>query len=70
MTWIANLYFENLLLMTIVYKKTDEWHIVWQRVVQRATTNDNEWQRMTTSGATSDNEWQRVVILAKLPFFK
>ena len=23
----------------IVYKKTDEWYIEWQRV----TTNDNEW---------------------------
>ena len=41
---------------TIVYKKTDEWYIEWQRV----TTNDNEWynewQRVTTNG----NEWQRV----------
>ena len=41
----------------IVYKKTDEWYIEWQRV----TTSDNEWynkwQRMTTSGTTSDNEW-------------
>ena len=48
------------LALTIVYKKTDEWYIEWQRV----TTNDNEWQRvvkrMTTSGTTSDNEWQRV----------
>ena len=58
----------------IVYKKTDEWYIEWQRVVQRVTTNDNEWynewQRMTTSDnewynewqrmTTSDNEWQRV----------
>ena len=28
-----------------------------QRVVQRATTSDNEWQRVTTS----DKEWERVV---------
>ena len=39
------------------YKKTDEWYIEWQRVVQRVTTNDNEWQQMTTSGTTSENEW-------------
>ena len=59
---------------TIVYKKTGEWYIEWQRVtticatsdnewqrvVQRETTSDNEWQRV----ATNDNEWQRVVILA------
>ena len=30
----------------IVYKKTDEWYIEWQRVVQQVTTNDNEWQRV------------------------
>ena len=48
----------------IVYKKTEEWYIEWQRV----TTNDNEWynewQRMTksvTSGATSDKELRRVI---------
>ena len=44
----------------IVYKKTDEWYIEWQRVVQRVTVNDNEWQQMTTSGAKADNEWQRM----------
>ena len=56
---------------TIVYKKTDEWYIEWQRV----TTKDNEWQRVvqqvikngtmgdkerqrvTTSGTTSDSKW-------------
>ena len=27
----------------IVYKKTDEWYIERQRVVQRVTANDNEW---------------------------
>ena len=53
----------------IVYKKTGEWYIQRQWVVQRVTTSgttsDNEWQRVTTSGTTSDNEWynewQRVV---------
>ena len=45
----------------IVYKKTDEWYIGWQRVVQRVTTNDKEWQQMTTSGPTSDKEWQREI---------
>ena len=49
---------------SIVYKKTDEWYIEWQRVVQRLTTNNNEWynewQRVTTSGTTSNNEWQPV----------
>ena len=39
---------------TIIYKKTDHWHIEWHRV----TTRDNGWQRMTTSCTTRDNEWQ------------
>ena len=58
----------------IVYKKTDEWCIEWQRVVQRVTTSgttsDNEWQRVTTSGTTNDNEWQRVTISANFSFFQ
>ena len=49
-------------------KKTDEWHIEWQRVRASGIISDNEWQRMaascttsgTTSGTTSDNEWKRV----------
>ena len=53
----------------IVYKKTDEWYIEWQRVVQRVTTSDNEWQQVahrvktseTRSGKNS-NEWQRMTI--------
>ena len=49
----------------IAYKKTDEWYIEWQRVVQRETTRDNDWQQMTTS----DNEWQRVVVLADFLYF-
>ena len=57
-----------------VYKKTDEWYIEWQRMMQRVTTNDNkwynEWQRVTANDnelqtvvqrvKTNDNEWQRV----------
>ena len=50
--------------LAIVCKKTDEWYIEWQRVVERVTTNDNEWynewKRVAMSGTTSDNEWQRV----------
>ena len=45
----------------IVYKKTDEWYIKWQRVVQRVITNDsewyNEWQRVVQRVTTNDNEW-------------
>ena len=39
------------MLVRIVYKKTDEWYIKWQRVTTSGTTSDNEWY----------NEWQRVV---------
>ena len=50
--------------ISIVYKKTDEWYIEWQRVKASGTTSDNEWQRVvqrvTTSGTTSDKEWQRM----------
>ena len=31
------------ILALIVYKKTNEWHIEWQRVVQPVATNENEW---------------------------
>ena len=51
----------KLAILQIVYKKTDELYIEWQRVVQRVTRSDNEWhrvvQRMTTISTTSDNEW-------------
>ena len=47
------IYLSNL---TILYKKTDEWYI--------------EWQRVTTSGTTNDNEWQRVTISANFSFFQ
>ena len=40
----------------IVYKKTDEWYIEWQRVTKSGTTRDNKWQRVTTN----DKKWQRV----------
>ena len=36
-------------ILRIVYKKTDEWYIEWQQVVQGVV------QRMTTSGTTSDH---------------
>ena len=49
----------------IVYKKTDEWYIEWQRVTMSGAANDNEWQRVVQRMTTSDNEWynewQRVV---------
>ena len=45
----------------IVYKKTDEWYIKWQRVAKSGTTSDNEWQRVVQRVTTNDNEWQRVV---------
>ena len=45
----------------IVYKKTDERYIEWQRVVEQVTTSYKEWKRMTTSGTTNDSVWQRVV---------
>ena len=54
----------QLLLRTIVCKKTDDWFIEWQRGYnewQRIATSGNEWQRvvqrMAMSGTTSDNEW-------------
>ena len=43
--------------LQILYKKTDEWYIEWQRVVQRVTANDNMWQGMTLSGRRNDNDW-------------
>ena len=42
--------------VAIVYKKTDELYIEWQRV----TTNDNDWYNEWQRMKTSDNEWQRV----------
>ena len=46
----------------IVYKKTDEWYIEWQRMKtsdsewEGVTRNDNEWQRMTASNPTNEND--------------
>ena len=51
-----HLSFPKVLYKRIVYKKTDEWYIDWQRV----TANDNKCQRVTTSGKTSDKERQRM----------
>ena len=55
---------ENKGFTVIFYKKTGEWHIKWQKEVQRTATNDNEWQqrrRVTANDNESFNEWQRVV---------
>ena len=53
------------LALTIVYKKTDEWYIEWQRVTTSYTTSENEWynewQRVVQPVATNGNEWQPVV---------
>ena len=50
----------------IVYKKTDEWYIEWQRVATRGTTIDNkwynEWQRVVQQVIKSDNEWQQIAM--------
>ena len=54
-----------LALAQIVYKKTDEWYIEWQRVRTSGTTTDNEWQRMRTNG----NEWQGVDTSTNSSFF-
>ena len=40
----------------IIYKKTDEWYIERQRVVQRVTTNDSERQRVAQRVTTNDKE--------------
>ena len=44
--------FEMLIFM-IVYKKTEEWYIEWQRV----TTNDSKWEQVVQRVITSDNDW-------------
>ena len=36
-------------MIPIVYKKTDEWYIEWQRVVQRVATSGQRVTRETTS---------------------
>ena len=53
---------------TIVYEKTDEWYIEWQRVITNGTTSDNErqreiknyneWQWIAASDKTNENEWE------------
>ena len=44
----------------IVYKKTDEWYIEWERVTTSGTTSDNEWERVVQRVTMSDKEWQKV----------
>ena len=51
----------------IVYKKTDEWYIEWQRVTTIGTTSEtnekecyNEWKRVLQRVTAGDNEWQQV----------
>ena len=50
---------------SIVYKKTNEWYIEWQRVATSGTNSDRkwykEWQQVVQRVTTNDNEWQRVV---------
>ena len=41
----------------IIYKKTDEWYIEWQRMTINDNEWYNEWQLITTSATTSENEW-------------
>ena len=49
-----------LLFFLIVYKKTDEWYIEWQRVTTRGATTDKEWQRVIQRVTTNDKEWQQM----------
>ena len=46
----------------IVYKKTDERYIEWQRVATNDNEWYNEWQRVVQPVATSDNEWQQMTM--------
>ena len=46
----------------IVYKKTDEWYIEWQRVTTNNNEWYNEWERMTASDTASDNKWQQIAM--------
>ena len=44
----------------IVYEKTDEWYIEWQRVTANGTTSENEWRvvkRVVQRVTTNDNKW-------------
>ena len=50
----------DLILLVIVYKKTDEWYVEWQLETTSDNECYNEWQRMTTS----DSEWSfRLIFL-------
>ena len=41
----------------IVYKKTDEWYIEWQRAKKNGTTSDNVWQRVVQWMTRRDSKW-------------
>ena len=41
----------------IVYKKTYEWNILWQRVATIGTNSGEEWQRVVQRMTTIDNDW-------------
>ena len=58
------LHFNKLLkwIRPVVYRKTDEWYIEWQRMTTSGTTSDNEWQRVTTNDNEWYNEWQRMTM--------
>ena len=49
-----HLSFPKVLYKSIVYNKTDEWYIDWQRM----TTSANEWQRVVKRVTKSNNEWK------------
>ena len=48
--------------LPIVYKKTDERYIEWQRVATNDNEWYNEWQRVVQPVATSDNELQQMTM--------
>ena len=61
--FLRNTLMQILLIESIFYKKTDQWYIEWQQVVQRVTMNNNEWQKwqwVVQRMSASDKEWQRV----------
>ena len=37
-----------------------EWYNEWQRVIQRAITNDNEWQQVVKGMKTNEDECEQV----------
>ena len=44
---------------SIVYKKTDDWYIVWQEVVQRVTTKwCNKWQHVAHRMKANESDFR------------